>query len=112
MEESASWEADSFSASQEIPNNLWNPKVHYRLDNSLPPAPILTQINKVHVFPSDFCRIRFNITVPPTARFSEWSLFHSFSNKTLYLCTSPPPHVLHTQHILSFFYNNKQQLFP
>ena len=30
MEESPSWEADWFSASQEIPRILWNPSVRYR----------------------------------------------------------------------------------
>jgi len=30
IEQSPSWEADWFSASQEIPRILWNPKVHYR----------------------------------------------------------------------------------
>ena len=32
-------EANRFSASQEIPHILQNPTVHYRIHNSLPPAP-------------------------------------------------------------------------
>jgi hypothetical protein len=35
MEQSPSWEADSQSASQEIPCLLWNPKVHDCVHNSL-----------------------------------------------------------------------------
>ena len=33
MEQSPSWEANSFSASQKIPCILWKPKIHYRINN-------------------------------------------------------------------------------
>jgi len=48
MKQSSSWEANRFSASQEIPRILWKPKVQYRVYKSPPPVTILSQINPVH----------------------------------------------------------------
>jgi len=41
MEQSPSWEANQFSASQEILRILWNPKVQNRNRTSPPPVSIL-----------------------------------------------------------------------
>jgi hypothetical protein len=57
MEQSSSGEANSFSASQEIPRTLWNLKVYSHSHKCPPPVPILSQLNPVHNPTSHFLKI-------------------------------------------------------
>jgi len=63
MEHSPTSQANRFSASQEIPHILWNPKVHYRIHKCAPPVPILSLLDPVHTPTFHFLEIHLN---PPT----------------------------------------------
>jgi len=92
MKQSPSWEANRFSASQEIPRILWKPTRHFLIHKSPPPVPNLSQINHVHV-PIPLLKIHFNIIFPFTPRYSKRSLPPQVSLPILSLfivCTFPP----------------------
>jgi hypothetical protein len=59
-EQSLSWEANRFVASQEIPRILWKSKVHYRIHKCPPPLPVLSQLDSFHTPTSYFLKIHLN----------------------------------------------------
>jgi hypothetical protein len=57
MEQSPSWEANRFAASQEFPLILWAPKVHYCNHKCPSPVSILSHLDPVHTPTSHFLKI-------------------------------------------------------
>ena len=94
MEQSPSSEANQFSASQEIPHILWNPKVHYCSHKCPPPVPILSQLNPVHIPTSHFLKIHLIIIHPSAPTSPQWSLSLRFPHQNpVHAC--PLPHIRH-----------------
>jgi hypothetical protein len=62
--------ADRRSANKEILCLLWNSKVHYRVDSSVPPVHILSWTHPVHNLPPCLRKIHFNVILPSIPRSS------------------------------------------
>jgi len=100
MEKSLSWEANRFSASQEIPSILWNPKIHHRINKCPPPVLILRQFNPVHNL--TFTSWRYILILSSHLRLGLPSgLFPSdFPTKMLYTPLLSPTRATYFAHIL------------
>ena len=81
-EQSPSWEAYRFSASQEIHHILWNPKVPHCTHKCPPPVLILSQYEPDHTTTSHFLKIHINII--PFLRLPSGLFPSGFVTKTLH----------------------------
>ena len=87
-EHSPSWEASRFSAGQEIPSILWNPKVYYHVYKYSPPVPVLSQIDPVHTLTSHFLTKR---SVPQPEAFFVDGSWHDILLQWGVVSNSPNP---------------------
>ena len=100
MQKSPSWEANRFSARQEIPRILWNQMFHYRTHNSPPLAPILSQLNPVKNPTSHFLKIHLHIILPSTPGSPKWPLSPRFPTKTQHTFLLSPIHATCPAHLI------------
>jgi hypothetical protein len=86
----SSWEANSHSASQEIPRLLWNPKIHYCVHINPQLDSTLSQLNPIYIVHSRYLRSTSIWTSHP--RIILWSVLFPSSFPSNYLSF---PHVIH-----------------
>jgi len=106
MERSTSWEANRFSASQEIPHILWNPKIHYRSHKCPPPVSNLSQLDPVYTPTFNFLKIHLNIIFPSTSGSSKWSPSFRFLHKNSLYSSLHTRYMPHPSNSFRFYHLN------
>ena len=81
----------SYSAGQEIPRILRNPRVHHRLQTSYHLLLVFSHINSVHGLHTDFSKIHSNIILSATPRSYRFLRFLHQNP----VCISPIPYTCH-----------------
>jgi len=91
MEQNSYWEANSCSASQEIPCLLCNPKFHFRAHNISLLFSVLNHESPVHKFPPHFSNTHSNIILLSVPVSPKWSLPFRFPDQNFV-------HISHLSH--------------
>jgi hypothetical protein len=90
MELSRFWETVIRSATQQLCNISWKPKVHYRVHESPSVVPILSQMNPVHSTPSCLSEIHL-IFIPRVSFFLAFLQNPSMNYYSPHACYIPCP---------------------
>jgi hypothetical protein len=90
--EQSPWETDSFTASQEIPHRLWDPKFHYRVYNGPIPEPDKSS-KRSHVVALRCILISFYFRLD----LAKWPLSFSSPHHNP-VCTCVFPYTCHVHH--------------
>jgi hypothetical protein len=85
-------------ATEKIPRNLWDPRIHYSAHKSPPLVTVLSQLNPVLI--SHFFKIQFNTFPTPKPSSSMWSVPFRFSDQNLCAFIISPMRTTYPAHLL------------
>jgi len=100
IEQCHSWKANRYSINPEIPRKLWNPKVHYRIQNSPPRVPNLSQKSPVHVSHPTFWRRVLILSSHLPLCLLSGLLLSRFPNKIFYATIFPTVRATCPDHLI------------